>query len=287
MPPAFSFVAGLVGGCIWLPLVLWVLRRPSLLQTNFEGRPIPTAGGLLFLVVSPLCLGIPFDGEGNRLAASEGAWVVYAVAGFALLGAVDDRWGTPEFRGLGGHLRALRSGRLTTGAIKAIGGGTLAIALSLGLRAGGTERCVAALLIALAANTLNLLDRRPLRALKGFWLPAGALCLAGAAPLGVLLGASIPYCLAERRRRVMLGDTGANALGGAVGTAAAVLLPIVAQVAVVGVLLAFHLWAERNSLTAWIEARPWARALDQAGWDRCEGRRTEAEGGRPMAGPPI
>jgi UDP-N-acetylmuramyl pentapeptide phosphotransferase/UDP-N-acetylglucosamine-1-phosphate transferase len=70
----------------------------------------------------------------------------------------------------------------------------------------------------------------------------------------------------EARRRVMLGDTGANALGGALGTAAAMLLPLWTQAAAVMLLLGFHLWAEKHSLSAWIEARPWARQVDGWGW---------------------
>jgi UDP-N-acetylmuramyl pentapeptide phosphotransferase/UDP-N-acetylglucosamine-1-phosphate transferase len=129
---------------------------------------------------------------------------------------------------------------------------------------------VSALLIALSANLLNLLDLRPLRTLKGFWLLSAGLLWAADPLLSLLWGLSLPYARLEARRRVMLGDTGANALGGVVGVSAALLLPLWAQAAVVALLLGFHLWAEKHSLSAWIEAHAWARRIDGWGW------RTEA-----------
>src|SRR5207249_359864 len=124
-----------------------------------------------------------------------------------------------EFRGLRGHLAALRGGRVTTGLLKA--GGGLALGAWIGSRLSPTAGVVlAAPLIALSANAMNLLDLRPLRALKLFWLLGAAMVWGGSPPLAQLLGLSVPYARLEAGRAVMLGDTGANALGGVLGVTA-------------------------------------------------------------------
>ncbi len=79
-----------------------------------------------------------------------------------------------------------------------------------------------AALVALAANLGNLLDRAPGRAIK-----VSLLCLrALAAPrrrrrsacrLAPVLGAALGLLWADMRERLMLGDTGANLLGGGAG----------------------------------------------------------------------
>src|SRR5205823_4150214 len=79
------------------------------------------------------------------------------VAELALLGLVDDLRSGPE-RGLRGHLG---SGRTTTGVLKAVGIPALALA--------ATRTLSGATLVSLSANTLNLLDTRPGRALKAFF----------------------------------------------------------------------------------------------------------------------
>jgi UDP-GlcNAc:undecaprenyl-phosphate GlcNAc-1-phosphate transferase len=246
-----------------------LLRRLGFLKINFAGRGICTAGGLPWLLMAVPWLWLSPDPR-DLLAG-------LAVLGFGALGLIDDRWGTAEFKGLRGHLGALRRGRVTTGLLKAAGGGLLA--LGLGWRMHGLAGAlVSAPLIALAANLLNLLDLRPLRALKAFWLGAAALLLAAPLFLAVALGLSLPYHRLEARRVVMLGDTGANALGALLGVAAAGALPLPTQAVLVGALLLFHAWAERHSLTAWIDAHPWARALDRWGWAEAREREVTTDG---------
>jgi UDP-GlcNAc:undecaprenyl-phosphate/decaprenyl-phosphate GlcNAc-1-phosphate transferase len=149
--------------------------------------------------------------------------------------------------------------------VKALGGAALALALAWSVRPGPFVLLSAAL-IALTANAFNLLDLRPLRTLKLFWLLGGLLAVPGPPLLRHLLVLSLLYAPLEARRRLMLGDTGSNALGGAVGMVSVLLLPVWAQALTVLLLLAFHLWAERYSLTAWIEAHPLAKRLDDLGW---------------------
>jgi UDP-N-acetylmuramyl pentapeptide phosphotransferase/UDP-N-acetylglucosamine-1-phosphate transferase len=194
-----------------------------------------------------------------------------AIAVLSVLGAVgllDDLYASRhQARGLRGHLRALLSGRLTTGGVKAIGG--LAAGVAAGaILAPGRPAMIAldALLIALCANSVNLLDLRPGRALKGF----AVLCLVAliASPgsfslLGPMLALALVLAPAELAGRVMLGDVGANVLGGIAGVGLVVALSPWQRLVSVLALLAFHFLCERvsfselvrrNRAMAWFDA---------------------------------
>lgn len=261
--PLWAAGAGLAGGLLLTPLLPGILRAMGLERTNYQGRPIGSGAGLLVLVGA-----LPW------LALAPGP--ALAAAGFGALGLVDDRWGTAEFKGLRGHFHALARGRLTTGLLKAVGGAALAAGLAF-WAFRDWRALPAALLIALAANLFNLLDLRPLRALKVFWLLSLPLLAFAPALLAQVAAMSLPYAALEARRRVMLGDTGANLLGGLLGYCAALVLPPVVQAGVVLILLAFHAWAEKHSLSRWIEAHAWARALDRWGWAGPESLSTHPE----------
>jgi UDP-GlcNAc:undecaprenyl-phosphate GlcNAc-1-phosphate transferase len=243
------------------PLVFAALCRARLVRANYLGAAIPTSAGVLFgLCLMALLLASvvrPF------LLSAERVQIATAL-GFGCLGLLDDRWGTAEFKGLRGHLRALARGRITTGLIKAAGGVAIAVGATFQLRTGSSV-VAAALAIALSANAFNLLDLRPLRTLKAFWFVSLLLSPVLPAPHALVLGASLPYSREEGRRRVMLGDAGSNLLGALIGTSLAMILPAPGLWIVAGVLAAFHLWAEKHSLTAWIAERPWARVVDNWG----------------------
>lgn len=251
------FAASVLTGALVTQLLPMLLRALGLQRTNFSGHPIGSGGGVLFLLSVLPWFWLP---------AARAQWpAVGAVVGFGLLGLLDDRWGTAEHKGLRGHLRGLRSGRVTTGLVKAAGGGLLACTLAWLIRPSA-EAVVSAPVIALTANAFNLLDLRPLRALKAFWLLAVPLLLPGPAVCVQIFGLSLPYARLEAQRRVMLGDTGANALGALLGLTACLVLPPWAQCLCLAALVGLHAWAEKHSISAWIDARPWARALDGWGW---------------------
>lgn len=274
---ALGVGALVTGPAAWL--VFAVLRRLRHQRQNFEGRRLVNSGGIALL---------PAPFAALWLTHTAGPAVLPAAATlllFALLGLADDLWGSRAVGGLRGHLGALLKGQVTTGAVKALGGagGALLIGGWLqgpppgsppALLAWGGRALLAGALIALSANALNLLDLRPLRALKGFW--ATVLPLWGwglftdpggevVRMLGALLGGSVAYAEYETRREAMLGDAGANLLGAIVGFAAAVLLPWPIQATLVTLLVALHLYSEGHSLSAWIEGNAVARRIDRWG----------------------
>ena len=246
--------------------------RAELARTNFAGREVSLAEGAL--VVAGTCALARRTGRPLDLLAL--AWI-------GGLGLLDDllephqrRAGRPVSKGLRGHLASLRSGRVTTGAAKALGIPAIALLAAAGGPAprGGAMVPVDAALTAGCANLANLLDLRPGRALKAVLPPAALLALTAGqderARSGARLAvaALLPGALAlpaDLREHGMLGDAGANVLGAAVGAAATRTLPAPARLALLGGVVALTLASEKVSFSAVIDRTPALRALDRAG----------------------
>ena len=180
---------------------------------------------------------------------------------------------TRQAKGLRGHLGALANGTVTTGAVK------VAVLCAGGYAAGrlmGTGRADAmarGALIAGSANLVNLLDLRPGRAAKATILGGTLVALAGgagAAVAGAAVGAALGGLVQDLAEDTMLGDTGANAIGAALGVSlAASRFPVVRLAALAGV-IALTLASERVSFSAVIDRTPHLRRIDA--W----GRRADA-----------
>ncbi len=251
------------------PLVTALVRPLRLERPNFRGDLIPTAFGLLVV----LWCAVVLAPAAAWLGRGRGPVVAYLVVivGFGLLGFADDLWGSRQARGLRGHLRALvRERRLTTGAVKALGGLLVALAATRGvLRLPWPTAVVDTFVVALSANALNLLDLRPGRALAVFLVAAALLCAVGAAvgrvpyPLALACVPALVVYERDARARVMLGDTGSNPLGAALGLALTRIdLDLSAHLVALAALAALHVYAEHHSLSAAIEAHPLLRRLD-------------------------
>ncbi|BDH04531.1 hypothetical protein [Streptomyces seoulensis] len=171
-----------------------------------------------------------YAGPASAAATALAAARVHPAAGLAVLaagacGAYDDVAGADDpRRGLRAHLGALREGEVTSGAVKLFGISAAALAAGALLKERPLDRLLAGVVIAGAAHTVNLLDVRPGRA-AGAVLALAAPGLLRSGPGGALAAvaaggaaAVLPEDLGER---AMLGDTGAHALGAALGAAAA------------------------------------------------------------------
>lgn len=261
--------------------LLWLLMRPAfdapvLQRENYRGLLIATSAG----IVLPLTLlvveggravaGAAGIGDGDGLSPARGAVVVVAL-GMGLVGLFDDLAGSGDTRGFRGHLSSLARGRLTTGGVKVLAGGAVALVAvapaagaSLGRLAGD------AALVALAANVGNLFDRAPGRAVKvglvAFVIlalaTAGAVALTGVA---VVAGAALALLLDDLHERLMLGDAGANVLGGVVGVGVVVACAPSTRNAVLLGVVALNLAGELVSFSKLINAVAPLRALDRAG----------------------
>jgi UDP-N-acetylmuramyl pentapeptide phosphotransferase/UDP-N-acetylglucosamine-1-phosphate transferase len=239
------------------------------IRTNHAGVSVTLSEG-------PIAVGALLVGTGiyRLLDKSSRRSLAVAVAGVGsgAVGAYDDLFGTTQAKGFRGHLRALRSGELTTGMIKVLGVGlSAAAAAALIQRASPScqkpvcralDGILDTVLIAATANLTNLLDLRPGRAAKAIILMGAGLFSSGAAPAVGAAAGSLPTDLAARS---MLGDCGANALGAAVATAAAQSLPRPFRLLAFGAVAALNVASERVSFTDVIEHTPLLRRLDQLG----------------------
>jgi hypothetical protein len=239
------------------------------MRTNYAGESVTLAEGPIAVAALLAGAGVDrlLDSSGQRILP-----VAVASVGAGVVGAYDDLYGATQAKGIRGHLRALRSGELTSGTVKVLGVGlsaAAAAALVQRSRPGclkpvcrGLDGLLDTGLIAATANLINLLDLRPGRAAKAIGLLGSGLVGFGAAPAVGAAGGSLPTDLASQS---MLGDCGANALGAAVGTAAVQALSRRLRLLAFVVVTALNLVSERVSFTAVIERTPLLRELDQLG----------------------
>ncbi|MEU6777141.1 hypothetical protein [Streptomyces sp. NPDC046759] len=167
-----------------------------------------------------------YAGPAAALGAAVAAARVRPAAGAAVLaagacGAYDDVAGDDR-RGFRAHLRALRDGEVTSGAVKLFGTSAAGLVAGALMKERPLDKLLAGIVIAGTAHFVNLVDVRPGRA-AGAVLALGAPGLLRKGPGAELAAAAtgaaaavLPDDLAER---AMIGDTGAHALGAALGAA--------------------------------------------------------------------
>lgn len=281
-----------------LPPLSSLLTRAGMVRPNFRGEQVPVPLGLVFPLVFPVVYGIMAlcrmeEAAGKPVGGSTGLGLphlfplFFFVTAMGLLGLCDDLLKDDEQKGLRGHLGELRKGRLTSGGLKALFGLAFSILFAAGIPAPGGELpggdvgavfflALRALVAALAANTLNLFDLRPGRAVKAYFfliflpvlfLRGGRvdpryLCLMLPAVAGVF--AYMPYDL---RARGMLGDTGANYLGALLGGLAVLYGDPVLTGGALVLLVFLHICAEKISFTRVIAKNRLLKFLDELGRD--------------------
>lgn len=230
-------------------------------RTNHAGDPVTLTEGVALTVGAGLPL-LVCDPPGALTALGAGA-----------VGALDDLAGGAQAKGLGGHLRALVKGQVTTGVVKiAVLGTTGLLACAWhDARTGrglGADTLAGAALVAGSANLANLFDLRPGRALKVALLAAAPGALAGNPTAAATTGAALTALPDDLRGTSMLGDTGANPLGALVGLAAAQQLGPRGRWVALAAVSALVVVSEKVSFTAVIDGTPALRWLDR--WGRAD-----------------
>ncbi|MFJ9819716.1 hypothetical protein ACIRU3_31535 [Streptomyces sp. NPDC101151] len=167
-----------------------------------------------------------YAGPAAALGAAAAAGRVHPGAGLAVLaagvcGAYDDVVGAGDpRRGFRAHLGALRDGEVTSGAVKLFGISAAGLVAGALLKQRPVDKVLAGVVIAGAAHFVNLVDVRPGRAAAAV-LALGAPGLARKGPGAELTAAALGGAAAvlpdDLGERVMIGDTGAHALGAALG----------------------------------------------------------------------
>lgn len=265
---------GLAGAALAWPMLRQVFGSPLFARTNVRGAEVPVAVGIVLpvvLIAGGAALVLLDAAEVLQVPQGALAVSVLAAAGFGLLGLFDDLAGDRSAQGFRGHLAALRSGQLTTGAVKLFGGGALAVLVAAPT---GRERfwvlVADAALIALSANLANLFDRAPGRLAKATLVAAVPIAVvAGVDPdlagPAVVLGALLALLAPDLRERLMLGDTGANVLGATLALAVVLTTAPSTRMVVLAVVAALNLLSERVSFSRVIQQVGPLRWLDGLG----------------------
>jgi hypothetical protein len=253
------------------------LRDAGLVRTNYRGAEVAFPLGAVLATAALVTLApLAFLNDRADLDLLEPElrrWLPYLL-GIVFLGFLDDALGQGEAaatpRGWRGHARALREGRLSTGAIKALGALALAAYVVSGRGLEDWRYLADVALLILATNLGNLLDLRPGRAEKALGLLALGLCLGAwtIAPfelLGVFAGPVLVGAWLTLRERAMLGDTGSNLIGAIGGVWLLTTLGADARLIALVAVLGLTIYGELRSISATIEAVPPLRWLDSLG----------------------
>jgi UDP-GlcNAc:undecaprenyl-phosphate/decaprenyl-phosphate GlcNAc-1-phosphate transferase len=243
--------------------------RVRLSVENHRGVMVPRTLGILLAVCAVASTLVVATTAASQHDLSRAGWGA-VVASFLVFtaGLVDDLSPTGP-RGVRNHLRALASGRITTGILKLVVVVSAAI-VSVALQGGPTVlvRVAGVVLVAGCANLWNGLDVRPGRAVK-----FGVLAMLGVVTTPVWLlptlpGVAVGALLAlwpDLRERAMLGDGGANLMGFTIGLGMYAVLSdawvVVAAVAAV----ALNVVADTVTLSRVIDAVPPMRWFDRLG----------------------
>lgn len=253
------------------------LRDAGLVRENYRGALLAFPLGAILMTVALVALApLAFLNDRADLDLLEPGlrqWLPYLV-GIAFLGFLDDSLGqgaaasTP--RGWRGHWGALRAGRLSTGAIKAIGALALAAYVVSGRGLEDWRYVADVALLILATNLFNLLDLRPGRAEKALALLGVGLCLGAwtLAPielLGIFAGPILVGAWLTLREQAMLGDTGSNLIGAVAGVWLLTVLGADARLIALAVVVALTIYGELRSISTTIESVPPLRWLDSLG----------------------
>lgn len=271
---AGGLLAAFVIEGIILYLIIPMMVSTGAVRSNYRGEEIPVSIGISFsmtlLVVYLLYRLLDYHLQSELI-------FLLGILAICFLGFLDDMLGQRDTTGFKGHLGALVKGRLTTGGLKAVGGGLIAFYLATFISAGWGNIILNTVLIALTTNLINLLDLRPGRAVKGTLLVAVILMALSYERIDwvlvlPLLGAVLYYFPTDLKARGMMGDAGSNVLGLALGFWGAAYLPFSYRVGMLVVLAAIHWYAEKYSITETIARVKVLNVIDQLGRNTGDGQ---------------
>lgn len=269
--------SGLLAALIF-PSLLNLFNEAGLVKPNYLGEKIPVSGGILFIVMIPVVtlLGMLF--KVNSLVTRQTFLFLFVLIAMGFIGFFDDQLGNHSIKGFRGHFRKLFVNRqLTTGAFKALFGLVIALVFSYGTAdfVKGSWQIqtfiLNFLLVALAANCINLFDLRPGRASK-IYLFGFILILLFSKDFESYIGLFLPvlailiyYLPFDLKGKVMLGDSGANFLGASLGVMMAWMLSDLGKTIAVIILISLHILAEKFSFSEIISEYRILRYLDELG----------------------
>lgn len=247
-------------------LIIFYKARQAV-KPNYRGKSVAPALGPA-LLLSHLMVAAANLWLGNDMAP----WIplTLLLLGSSFYGLWDD-FMEESVSGFAGHLGAGLKGNLSAGLLKVITAVPVAFLFTGTLPLPLPLRVVAVLAVLFSANGINLLDRRPGRALKIFFLVGLLLIFAAKSALEAarmllpLMAAAVALAPLDLLAEGMLGDCGANLLGAALGAAAALSLEPPALLLFAAAWGALNIVSERVSLSAVIDKNRLLSFLDALG----------------------
>lgn len=262
-----AIITGVIIEAIVLFFLVRMLSEAKAVRKNYMGIDIPVSAGISFpftLLIVYILLALPqwYDSSYHLF--------LLAIVAISFLGFIDDMLGQRDALGFKGHFGALFKGRLTTGGLKALGGGIIAFLIAFSLSGNWVDIILNTLIVALATNLMNLFDLRPGRAVKAYLIFLLAIVILALGQVDWLLiapltGAVLYYAKDDLRAKIMMGDAGSNVLGLALGYLSIISLSLPMRLGVLIFLLAIHVYTEKYSLTATIENNQLLKRLDNLG----------------------
>lgn len=251
-----------------------LLDAGGLVRHNYAGKLIPTSAGVIFITTAFCAVMITVTRDGTTDANVRMSFsCLLLIVGSSLAGLIDDVHGSHSSKGLTGHMKTfMKDKKITTGIQKAVAIWLLAaVSVTLSEDAHSLFTLVFnATLISLAANFMNLLDLRPGRSAKAFFIVLALLIAydfrspAALVPVG-LAGAVLAGLSDELSEKWMMGDAGANPLGAALGYWISISLSLSAKAVVLLSLICAHISSERCSFSKIIDKNPVLRFIDRLG----------------------
>ena len=269
-------VASLVAAAAITPTTVRGLAAHGMVRENYRGAPVAFPAGVALVIPAMVALAVAaplYELVDVDVLGPEAGRALLYVFGVAFLGLLDDLVGSTQGqpRGWRGHFRALASGRLSTGVVKAVGALGLALLVAANRALGTGDYVLAAAVLVLATNVFNLLDLRPGRAGKAFILLGAGLTIGSGQldplwTLGLFIGPILVLLPLDLREVGMLGDTGSNVIGAVAGVWLILTLTTTLGLAIAaGVLALITVYGEFRSISAFVERTPGLRQLDLLG----------------------
>ncbi len=271
-----SLVASMCAATVLLLGTKPFFERDLFTRENYRGVELPTAVGLIVALsaVSVLAAALLVDNLGwhaHPETIESLNLTATAALGFGLLGLLDDLAVDQGPSGYRGHIRAMRHGNLSAGALKMLAGPLVALIVVFPASGGSFWRLLAdGALVALAANLANLFDRAPGRVCKLFLLVSvvmvgASIASPALAGLAAVVGAVLVLVGPDLREKLMLGDAGANPVGAAAGLGVVLAFAPSVRTWVLLALVLFNLASEWVSFSAVIDRVAPLRVCDRAG----------------------
>jgi len=262
------FIVAFIISYIFTPKTLNMLKMGGLMKSNCHGITIPSTAGIIFsaaLAVTYVLLAVFYYVNIDA----------YTYLGFisliSMAGLVDDVAGNRNNRGFSGHFSFLLKKReFTTGIWKAGLGGIVAVLAAALFSTSWWDIIINTLLVALMTNVFNLLDVCPGRSIKVFFLASLLVMIflpsyTANILLYPLAGAVGAYAAYDLQGKAMMGDTGSNLIGLALGLAIMAGGNIEIRILTVVLLLILHVVSERFSFSQVINNNKVLFLLDRLG----------------------